>query len=179
MLEFNGALVKLELDENLLGPRTAQTLAAALRRNRTLQFLSLESNDLTLSEAEPSGALALGEMLAHNASLTHLSLWRTRLSSRVGEALADGVCANDFVTFVELGGNMVQTRDERRVADRCASRRARDPSRSPVYARALASTRVRGRAPRRPARSQRAGSRRTRPRTPRAAAPSATRGARA
>ena len=122
MLEFNGALVKLELDENLLGPRTAQTLAAALKRNRTLQFLSLESNDLTLSEAEPSGALALGEMLAHNASLTHLSLWRTRLSSRVGEALADGVCANDFVTFVELGGNMVQTRDERRVADRCAPR---------------------------------------------------------
>ena len=30
MLEFNGALVKLELDENLLGPRTAQTLAAAV-----------------------------------------------------------------------------------------------------------------------------------------------------
>jgi len=44
ILYNNKCLKKLELEGNCLGPNTAKTLGKALRVNKTLQFLDLESN---------------------------------------------------------------------------------------------------------------------------------------
>jgi hypothetical protein len=44
MLNSNHSLRKLELEGNLLGPKSATEFGKALKNNKTLKFLDLESN---------------------------------------------------------------------------------------------------------------------------------------
>jgi hypothetical protein len=48
MLNTNKTLRKLELEGNLLGPKSAIEFGKALCKNKTLRYLDLESNQLTL-----------------------------------------------------------------------------------------------------------------------------------
>jgi hypothetical protein len=47
MLLENKILRKLELEGNLLGPNSARAFGDALKSNKTLRLLDLESNNLT------------------------------------------------------------------------------------------------------------------------------------
>ena len=48
MLYTNNTLRKLELDGNLLGPKIAAEFGKALKVNKSLKLLDLESNQLTV-----------------------------------------------------------------------------------------------------------------------------------
>jgi predicted phosphatase len=48
MLYTNNTLRKLELDGNLLGPKSAAEFGKALKVNKSLKLLDLESNQLTV-----------------------------------------------------------------------------------------------------------------------------------
>ena len=55
MLLTNKTLRKIELEGNCLGMQTARVFALALRKNTTLKYLDLESNNLTHDGEESGG----------------------------------------------------------------------------------------------------------------------------
>ena len=55
MLLTNKTLRKMELEGNCLGMQTARVFALALRKNTTLKYLDLESNNLTHDGEESGG----------------------------------------------------------------------------------------------------------------------------
>ncbi|TYZ64374.1 hypothetical protein PybrP1_009054 [[Pythium] brassicae (nom. inval.)] len=111
MLRRNTSLSRLELESNALGPATAKALADALVVNASLQFLSLESNPLTDDEKDFSGVTALGGMLARNATLRTLNLWRTRLGAEGGRQLALGLERNATLVCLDVGNNRIAAGD--------------------------------------------------------------------
>ena len=74
ILYTNKTLRKLELEGNLLGPKTAQKFGEVLKENKTLKYLDLESNQLTLDGQDMSGVAALMDFLDHNTTLLSLNL---------------------------------------------------------------------------------------------------------
>lgn len=111
MLRRNTSLRRLELESNGLGPVTARALADALTVNASLQFLSLESNPLTDDEKDFSGVAALGRMLASNAALRTLNLWRTRLGTDGGRQLGLGLERNTALVCLDIGNNRIAAGD--------------------------------------------------------------------
>ena len=75
----NSNLRKLELEGNCLGMLTARVFALALRKNRTLRYLDLESNNLTNDTEENGGVEEMIQALAHNNTLLSLNLANNRL----------------------------------------------------------------------------------------------------
>ena len=55
MLQDNNTLRKIELEGNLLGPKTIRKFGEVLQTNRTCRFLDLESNQLTAEGQDMSG----------------------------------------------------------------------------------------------------------------------------
>ena len=74
MLNTNKTLRKLELDGNLLGPKSATEFGKALKNNTTLKYLYLESNQLTVDGQELRGIYDLVAFLDHNTTLLSLNL---------------------------------------------------------------------------------------------------------
>lgn len=115
MLKRNATLQRLDLESNALGPTTCRELADALSHNDALVFLSLESNPLTDDEKDFAGVSAIAGMLAKNATLRTLNLWRTRLGTEGGKLLAQGVEKNTTLLCVDVGNNRVATVDGMRI----------------------------------------------------------------
>lgn len=74
MLNTNKTLRKLELEGNLLGPKSATEFGKALKNNTTLKYLDLESNQLTVDGQELRGIYDLVAFLDHNTTLLSLNL---------------------------------------------------------------------------------------------------------
>lgn len=74
MLYTNNTLRKLELDGNLLGPKSAAEFGKALKVNRSLKLLDLESNQLTVDGQEMWGVYELVEFLDQNKTLLSINL---------------------------------------------------------------------------------------------------------
>ena len=66
MLNSNSTLRKLELEGNLLGPKSAIEFGEALKYNTSLKYLNLESNQLTVDGQEMYGIIQMFEFLSHN-----------------------------------------------------------------------------------------------------------------
>jgi Ran GTPase-activating protein (RanGAP) involved in mRNA processing and transport len=74
MLLTNKCLRKLELEGNLLGPKSAIEFGEALKHNTTLKYLNLESNQLTVDGQEMYGIIQMFEFLQFNSSLLSLNM---------------------------------------------------------------------------------------------------------
>ena len=74
MLYTNKTLRKLELEGNSLGPKTALEFGKALKKNKTLKFLNLESNQLTMDGNEMFGIYEIVEALEVNKTLLSLNM---------------------------------------------------------------------------------------------------------
>ncbi|KDO33353.1 hypothetical protein SPRG_02160 [Saprolegnia parasitica CBS 223.65] len=120
VLRRNTSLQKLEAESNLFGPTTMKELAAALAVNEGLAYLSLESNPLTADETDFSGIAAFGGMLAKNATLTSVNLWRTRLGVEGGKALVKGLYNNSTVLCLDVGNNKIALSDANLISKRVA-----------------------------------------------------------
>lgn len=74
MLLTNNTLRKLELEGNNLGQLTAYGFGRALRKNKGLKFLDLESNQLTHEKAFFGGVNDIMKSLETNNTLISLNL---------------------------------------------------------------------------------------------------------
>jgi hypothetical protein len=74
MLLTNSTLRKLELEGNNLGHLSAYAFGRALRKNKGLKFLDLESNQLVQDSTHLGGVNELIGFLPHNKTLLSLNL---------------------------------------------------------------------------------------------------------
>mmetsp|Transcript_44345 Transcript_44345/g.58830 ORF Transcript_44345/g.58830 Transcript_44345/m.58830 type:complete len:99 (+) Transcript_44345:618-914(+) len=68
---------------------TAKVFALALRKNRTLRYLDLESNNLTNDTEENGGVEEMIQALAQNPTLLSLNLANNRLDDQIGRQFVD------------------------------------------------------------------------------------------
>jgi len=119
ILKRNFTLKKLELDNNLFGVRTCVALGESLKINTSLVYLSLDSNPLVDDEvSDVSGIKAMADSLRTNTTLTSLNLWRTRIPQEGGVCLANGIEQNNTLLFCEMGHNIMDMCDIKRVSDK-------------------------------------------------------------
>jgi hypothetical protein len=134
LIRVNKGLKKLDLDQNLFGPKTLAAISLGLQSNNTLQTLSIEHNRLTgeaqysqaavaaaADEAEPgatknpikdeylpdlTGIAALTTTLKEiNRSLSTLNLFQTGVTETGGHLIADALVENTSLKSVLLSSN--------------------------------------------------------------------------
>jgi len=93
---------RLFLDCNQLGDAGAEAIAAMLRTNRSVTYLSLGGNQLG-----DAGAEAIAAMLRTNRSLTDLNLARNKIGDAGAEAIAAMLRTNHSLTELDLYGNKI------------------------------------------------------------------------
>ena len=74
MLYTNDDIRKLELEGNLMGPKSATEMGKALRINKGLVSLDLSSNQLTMDGQEMHGIYELADSLKYNNTLLSFNL---------------------------------------------------------------------------------------------------------
>ena len=107
----NKVLRKLELEGNCLGLSTAKVFAMALRKNTTLQFLDLESNNLTHDGEENSGVEEMIQALSGNKTLMSLNLANNKLDAEIGRQFVDCLKENQTLIDFEFGFNNFRLED--------------------------------------------------------------------
>ncbi|KAJ1436127.1 leucine rich repeat protein [Ochromonadaceae sp. CCMP2298] len=117
ILKRNSTLRKIELDNNKLGARTCAAFGDSLVHNSSLSYLSLDSNEISTFQ-DQSGIKALADAIRVNRSLTSLNLWRTSITAAGGELLANGIEENSTLLFCDVGHNMMEMGDVKRVVER-------------------------------------------------------------
>ena len=101
-LKNNRSIVKLEMGENLFGPKTCRILAESMLVNDVVRFIDLGSNPLTI-ENDINGIESMTEMLKKNQTLRHLSFWRCNIGVEGGKLLSSAILLNNALTCFELG----------------------------------------------------------------------------
>ena len=74
MLYTNNTLRKLELEGNLLGPKSAIEFGKVLQVNKSLRYLDLESNQLTADGQDPNAIYQFVNFFDHNTTLLSLNM---------------------------------------------------------------------------------------------------------
>eukprot|EP00927_Polykrikos_kofoidii_P035673 TRINITY_DN30220_c0_g1_i1.p1 TRINITY_DN30220_c0_g1~~TRINITY_DN30220_c0_g1_i1.p1 ORF type:complete len:399 (-),score=127.53 TRINITY_DN30220_c0_g1_i1:91-1263(-) len=105
MLEKNKHLQKLECEGNNLGVLAAKAIGEALKKNQTLRCLNLESNNLTASGNDQMGIIELASSLKENRALRVLMLSKNGLANEAGECLEKAIEVNESLTLVDLSGS--------------------------------------------------------------------------
>lgn len=85
MLLSNNTLRKLELEGNNLGIHSAYAFGRALKVNKTLKYLDLESNQLTTDGTNWGGVTALFEFLPVNKTLISLNMANNSMDASCGD----------------------------------------------------------------------------------------------
>lgn len=107
MLAHNTCLLKLELEGNLLGPKTALEFGRVLKdKNKTLRFLDLENNYLTNSGATYDEVNSFSDCLKFNKSLLHLNLANNGMVEECGERFVKSTDENKTLICFEFGFNL-------------------------------------------------------------------------
>lgn len=106
MLITNKCLLKLELEGNLLGSKTAQEFGKVLKEsNKTLRFLDLENNYLTNSNTASDEVKLFADSLITNKSLLHLNLSNNAMNAECGERFAKTTGINSTLICFEFEFN--------------------------------------------------------------------------
>jgi hypothetical protein len=106
MLIGNTCLIKLELEGNVLGPKTALEFGKVLKdHNRTLRYLDMENNYLTNSGATYDEIKTFSDCLLTNKTLLHLNLGNNGMIEECGERFVQSTDANKTLICFEFGFN--------------------------------------------------------------------------
>ena len=84
--------------------------------NSSLATLTLDSNPLV--EKGNAGFVALIESLKSNSTIVSINLWRTGIDAASGNLLANFLEENDGILFCDVGHNMIDMVDQKRIADK-------------------------------------------------------------
>lgn len=117
ILKRNSTLKKIELDNNKLGAGSASAFGECLQLNNTLINLSLDSNPICTIH-DSSGVKGLSDALRSNTSIVSLNLWRTGITADVGAILASAIERNATLLFCDVGQNMINMCDVKRITDK-------------------------------------------------------------
>lgn len=117
MLNSNKTLRKLELEGNLMGPKSATEFGKALKTNKTLKFLDLESNQLTLDGQEFRGIYDLVEFLDHNTTLLSLNLANNQMDEECGRMFREKMETNLSLIDFDFSMNNFSPSDSRAIQD--------------------------------------------------------------
>lgn len=105
MLKENKFLLKLELEGNLLGHKTALEMGKALQVNNTLKFLDMENNKLTNGGTNNEQVCHISEALYSNKTLLHLNLANNNMNLEIGEKFVESTKENLTLICFEFGFN--------------------------------------------------------------------------
>merc|ERR1712151_1458771 len=105
MLEKNKYLQKLECEGNNLGVMAAKAIGESLRKNEGLRCLNIESNNLTASGNDQKGIIELANALKDNRTLRVLMLSKNGIAHDAGECFEKAMEANESLTLVDLSGS--------------------------------------------------------------------------
>lgn len=100
MLVYNKTLRKLELEGNLLGPKSFAEFGHSLKENKVLKLLDLESNQLTVDGQEMYGVYQFIECFGQNDTLLSLNIANNQLDEKCGTILREKLMEND--TLIDL-----------------------------------------------------------------------------
>lgn len=87
------------------------------RENKTLQFLDLESNNLTHDSEENAGMEEMIAALATNTTLLSLNLCNNRLDEQIGRMFVDCLHQNHTLIDFDFDRNNFRLEDVRRLQD--------------------------------------------------------------
>lgn len=106
MLQKNKHLQTLTLEGNNLGLKTAKELAVAIGHpDSQLKSLNLEANNITFSGNDQTGVIDIAKALEKNRSLLCLNMVRNHITPQGGEALVSALKHNNALTMCDLTGN--------------------------------------------------------------------------
>lgn len=117
MVETNGCLRKLELEGNLLGTQSASAFGKALKKNKTLRYLDLESNQLTADGALFQGVCDLAESLLENNALLSLNLANNMMDEGTGKKFRECIMSNTTLIDFDFSMNNFVLEDSRAIQD--------------------------------------------------------------
>ena len=115
MLYTNKKLRKLELEGNLLGPKSAAAFGQVLKVNKTLKFLDLESNQLTADGQDMASIYSLVEFLDHNNTLLSLNLANNQMDAKCGDLFRMKIAENHTLIDFDFSMNSFTLEDSRAI----------------------------------------------------------------
>lgn len=101
----------MELEGNSLSYMTAHVFALALRNNRSLQYLDLESNDLSHEGQKKEGIESMIRALENNTTLLSLNVANNGLEAEVGRQFRDMLKINKTLIDFEFASNQFSIED--------------------------------------------------------------------
>lgn len=104
-LENNDYLEKIELNENLLSPKTIANLSTVIHKNQTLKYLSLEGNNITNNDEDLFHFSDFLGNMRYNTSLTYLNLAKTKLNNECLDIILDLLKYNKTLIMVDISFN--------------------------------------------------------------------------
>ena len=113
MLYYNKTLRKLELEGNVLGPRSISLLGTYLKVNESLKYLDLESNQLTAGGQEFWGIYEFVNMLDSNKTLLSLNVANNDLDEKCGQMFREKLENNHTLIDFDFSNNNFSMDDSR------------------------------------------------------------------
>ncbi len=110
-------LVKLDLGGNNFSSLTVSALAVLLKKNTSLQHISLDSNPLTSGNNGIESINVLAESLRENIGLRTLSLFRCGIGLQGCSALSKALKHNTSLVSLEIGYNNCAGSDARSIKE--------------------------------------------------------------
>ena len=126
MLGVNGALMRLDISNNMMGADGVKPICEALKQNTTLKVLDLNAKNVSVGKIGPQGARYLADMLGVNTSLTKVLVGRNRLFDEGTTILCDALRESTVskVEELDLSRNGITPVGAKAVAALCAVRGA-------------------------------------------------------
>lgn len=115
MLYTNKTLRKIELEGNLLGPKTIKEFGKALKHNKSLMLLDLESNQFTREGEDRDCIEFFINALENNKHLLSLNMANNRLEASTGTAFKHCLEKNLTLIDFEFGFNQFTLEDVRQI----------------------------------------------------------------
>jgi hypothetical protein len=107
----------MELEGNQMGPNCAIEFGKALKNNKTLKFLDLESNQLTHDGQDFKGIYELVEFLDHNTTLLSLNLANNQMDEECGRMFREKMETNLTLIDFDFSMNNFSPSDSRAIQD--------------------------------------------------------------
>ena len=105
-LKRNTTLRSLYLEGNLLGSKSAMELGAALKVNKTLKTIDLESNQLVGGDSNDTvGMYEFIDFLTYNKTLLSLNIANNQLDEKIGEMFKEKLLTNDTLICLDFSRN--------------------------------------------------------------------------
>jgi len=125
MLLTNTTLRKLELEGNNLGIQSAYAFGRALKVNKTLKFLDLESNQLTTDGTNWGGVTSLFEFLPANKTLISLNMANNSMDASCGDQFNQLLAKNDTLIDFDYSMNNFNLDDSREIQEKLRRNKAK------------------------------------------------------